>query len=160
MTNQEQDQQFLREAIRLGRRGMESNQGGPFGSLVVRDGRIVGKGFNRVTSSIDPTAHAEMEAIRDACKTLNDFQLEGCVIYASCEPCPMCLGAIYWARADRIVFAAGKETAAEAGFDDEFIYRELEVPPAERSIPTRQILANEGAQLFEEWKEKSDRLNY
>ena len=113
--------QYLKKAINLATKGMEANGGGPFGAIIVdKNGKIVGQGHNKVTSTNDPTAHAEIVAIRNACENLNTFQLEGCTIYTSCEPCPMCLGAIYWARPDRIIFAAGREDAAKIGFDDDF----------------------------------------
>jgi guanine deaminase len=154
------DRDFLRMAIELARQGMNNNEGGPFGALVVKNGQIIGRGNNRVTSSNDPTAHAEVVAIRDACQNLGHFQLEDCVLYTSCEPCPMCLGAIYWARPDRIVFAASREDAAAAGFDDDFIYQEINLLPAERSISASQDLVEEANGVFEEWKEKMDRREY
>jgi tRNA(Arg) A34 adenosine deaminase TadA len=154
------DRDFLRMAITLARQGMNNNEGGPFGALVVKNGQIIGQGNNRVTSSNDPTAHAEVVAIRDACQNLGHFQLDDCVLYTSCEPCPMCLGAIYWARPDRIVFAASREDAADAGFDDNFIYEEIKLSPAERSISASQDLAGEANRVFEEWKEKMDRREY
>lgn len=155
------DQYFLRKAIELAREGMHSNLGGPFGALVVKNGEIVGQGCNRVASSSDPTAHAEVVAIRDACQRLGHFQLEGCVVYASCEPCPMCLGAIYWARPDRLVYAASHSDAADlAGFDDRFIYEEMALPVNERSIPTLQLLAEEGRKPFLEWRNKNDKIVY
>ena len=122
----EQDRQFMTRAIELARNGVETNAGGPFGCVVVKDGEIVGEGNNRVTSTNDPTAHAEIIAIRDACKRLNSFQFDGCTIYTSCEPCPMCLGAIYWARPEKVFFACTRADAAAIGFDDDFIYKELE----------------------------------
>lgn len=158
--NKEQDQHFIRKAIEIGRQGMQAKLGGPFGALIVKDGEVIGRSSNRVTSTNDPTAHAEVKAIREACQRLGDFSLAGCVLYASCEPCPMCLGAIYWARLDRIVYAASDEDAAKAGFDDQFIYQELERPIKERSLPTDQILKEEGAQLFQEWVAKEDRVEY
>ncbi len=154
------DEQYLREAIRAAHQGMSSGEGGPFGCVIVKDGVIVGRGNNRVTSSNDPTAHAEVVAIRDACKNLNDFQLTGCVLYTSCEPCPMCLGAIYWARPDRIVFACTREDAADAGFDDQLIYDELPLPYGERRIPTEHKLRDEAQVVFIEWKGKQDKIRY
>ncbi|QHV99591.1 nucleoside deaminase [Spirosoma endbachense] len=145
------DDDFLREAIRLAREGMASGQGGPFGSVIVRNGEIVGQGCNQVTSTNDPTAHAEVVAIRDACRNLGTFQLDGCTLYASCEPCPMCLGAIYWARPSRIVYGAFHYDAARAGFDDHFIYGELEKPREERRIPMQQALRDEANAVFDEW---------
>ncbi len=154
------DRDYLLEAIRTANAGMERGDGGPFGCVIVKDGTIVGRGNNRVTSTNDPTAHAEVVAIRDACKALGDFQLTGCVLYTSCEPCPMCLGAIYWARPDRIVFAATREDAADAGFDDQLIYDELPLPYGERRIPTKHLMREEGLSLFHSWKSKSDKIRY
>ncbi|HOW21948.1 MAG TPA: nucleoside deaminase, partial [Tenuifilaceae bacterium] len=121
----ENDEKFMDEAIELAIKGVMSDEGGPFGAIVVKDGRIVGKGNNHVTSTNDPTAHAEVMAIRDACRTLNTFQLNGCVLYTSCEPCPMCLGAIYWARLDKVFYSANRHIASYHGFDDSFIYNEV-----------------------------------
>ena len=134
------DVRFMRRAVELAREGMTSGKGGPFGCVIVRDGEIVGEGCNRVTSTNDPTAHAEVVAIRDACSRLGTFQLDGCTVYASCEPCPMCLGAIYWARPAAIYFGGSKSDAAAAGFDDAFIYDEIGRDISERKIPTSQIL--------------------
>jgi tRNA(Arg) A34 adenosine deaminase TadA len=139
---------------------MERNEGGPFGAVVVKDGQIIGKGNNRVTSSNDPTAHAEVEAIRDACRHLGSFQLEGCVLYTSCEPCPMCLGAIYWARPDRVVYACSRADAAAIEFDDDFIYQELSLLPEQRSIPAVQDLRDEGLVVFRDWVAKPDKTSY
>ena len=155
-----QDEYFLREAIRLAREGMTSNQGGPFGCVIARNGKIVGKGCNQVTSTNDPTAHAEVVAIRDACRQLGTFQLEGCTLYASCEPCPMCLGAIYWARPGRIVYAATHTDAAEAGFDDQFIYEELDKPHEQRHIAMHQLLRDEADVVFKEWVALEKRIPY
>ncbi|MEL6638215.1 MAG: nucleoside deaminase [Bacteroidota bacterium] len=155
-----QDEYFLREAIALAKRGMEANEGGPFGALVVRDGQIIGRGNNRVTSTNDPTAHAEVVAIRAACAALDSFQLTDCTIYSSCEPCPMCLGAIYWARPARLVYACSREDAAAIDFDDDFIYREIPLPAEERSIPTEQALREEGRVVFRAWRDKTDRQDY
>lgn len=154
------NEQFMREAIRISIDQMRANQGGPFGAVVAREGRIIGRGWNRVTSSQDPTAHAEVTAIREACRVLGDFKLIGCELYSSCEPCPMCLGAIYWARVDRIYFAAGRRDAAEAGFDDDFLYQEVPRPPEERTLPTQQLLRAEALEAFEEWKAKTDKVAY
>jgi guanine deaminase len=151
---------FLREAIRLSTEKMEGNEGGPFGALIVRDGEIVGRGWNRVTSTNDPTAHAEIVAIRDACARLKTFTLAGCEIYTSCEPCPMCLAAIYWARLGRIFYAATHEDTTAAGFDDRSIYRELELPPGGRSIPMVQDLREEASKAFGAWMKKADRVEY
>lgn len=151
---------FMHRAIQLARKGMKNNHGGPFGCVIVKDGDIVGEGFNRVTSSNDPTAHAEVVAIRNACDYLGTFQLTGCDVYTSCEPCPMCLGAIYWARPDRIYYAANREDAADAGFDDSFIYDELAVPAADRSIKSESVERDKALKLFEDWKDKDDKLAY
>lgn len=154
------DEKFMRRAIELARDGVENNAGGPFGAVIVRDGEIVGEGCNRVTSTNDPTAHAEVVAIRDACARIGNFQLDGCVIYASCEPCPMCLGAIYWARPDRLVFACGREDAAGVGFDDDLIYREIAIPYSERKIRTESFLRDEGLEVFRLWETKTDKTKY
>lgn len=154
------DDDFLREAIRESAAGMNAGDGGPFGCIIVRDGQIVGRGHNRVTSTNDPTAHAEVVAIRDACRRLSAFQLDGCTLYTSCEPCPMCLGAIYWARPDRVVFAATRHDAADAGFSDDFIYGEIDLPIGERTIPFRQHLREEARSVFAEWKKKPDKIVY
>ena len=151
---------YLREAIRLSIEKMEANEGGPFGAIIVRDGEIVGKGWNRVTSANDPTAHAEIVAIRDACANLNTFSLEGCDIYASCDPCPMCLAAIYWARLDRIFYSATVEDAVAAGFDDGEFYRELALPPGSRAMPVIQDLREEACEAFRRGVEKVDRVLY
>lgn len=160
MTQQEQDKNFMRRAIELARKGMESNEGGPFGAIVVKDGKIIGEGNNCVTSSNDPTAHAEVVAIRNACKNLNSFQLEGCTIYTSCEPCPMCLGAIYWARPAKIFYACSKKDAAKIGFDDDFIYQEINTPIGDRTIETLQLMQEEAQKVFEAWEAKSDKTEY
>jgi guanine deaminase len=154
------DLDYIRAAIALANDGMERGDGGPFGCVIVKNGVIVGRGNNRVTSSNDPTAHAEVVAIREACKQLGSFQLDGCVLYTSCEPCPMCLGAIYWARPDRIVFAATREDAADAGFDDQLIYDELPLPYHERRIPTGHALREEARSVFQAWKSKTDKVRY
>ena len=155
------DELYLREAIALARSGMERGDGGPFGCVIVKDGQVVGRGNNCVTSTNDPTAHAEMVAIREACKALGDFQLTGCTLYTSCEPCPMCLGAIYWARPDRIVFAATREDAAAAGFDDQLIYDELPLPPEQRRIPTSAfVLREEANAVFTAWKAMENKVRY
>ncbi len=156
----EQDKEFMRRAIELAQKGIDSNDGGPFGAIVVKDGEIIGEGCNRVTSTNDPTAHAEIVAIREACKNLNSFQLGGCVIYTSCEPCPMCLGAIYWARPKRMYFACSREDAANVGFDDRLIYEEIERPIAQRRIESVNFLREEGLQVFENWANKTDKTEY
>jgi guanine deaminase len=156
----EKDREYLREAIELARQGVLAGLGGPFGCVIVRDGQVVGRGCNEVTSSNDPTAHAEIVAIRDACRQLGNYQLSDCVLYASCEPCPMCLGAIYWARPKRVVYAATREQAAAAGFEDEVIYREIGVPQGERRIAF-ELLADVGAEeVFGLWREKGDKSLY
>ncbi len=156
----EQDEKFMRRAIELAQSGMNAGAGGPFGAVVVRDGEIVGEGFNRVTSTNDPTAHAEIVAIRAACEQLNSFQLDGCTIYTSCEPCPMCLGAIYWARPDKIFFACTREDAANIGFDDHFIYEEIERTIEERRIKSINFLREEGLTVFKNWANKADKTKY
>lgn len=153
---------LLLRAIELGREGMLARRGGPFGALVARaeDGTVVGEGCNRVTSTNDPTAHAEITAIRAACASSGTFILAGHVLYTSCEPCPMCLAAAYWARLDRIVFAASRTDAAAGGFDDEFLYRELALPMDARSLPITQAAADAGAALFREWLALEGRTPY
>lgn len=151
---------FLREAIRLSMEKMEANEGGPFGAVIVKNGQIVGRGWNRVTSTNDPTAHAEVVAIRDACSRLKVYSLVGCEIYTSCEPCPLCLAAIYWSRLERIHYAASCEDADAAGFDDTHVYRELRLPKAERSIPMEQSLRDEAQIAFAAWMKKTDRTAY
>jgi tRNA(Arg) A34 adenosine deaminase TadA len=152
---------YLARAVELGREGMLEHRGGPFGAVVVGpDGEIVGEGCNSVTSSNDPTAHAEVSAIRDACRRLQTFVLHGCTLYTSCEPCPMCLAAAYWARVDEIVFGATREDAARAGFDDAFIYDEIPLPPAERHLPMRSDGRQQAAALFDEWLDLEGRTPY
>lgn len=149
----------MQEAIRLSVESVK-NGGGPFGAVVVKDGEIIGRGNNRVTQTYDPTAHAEVVAIREACKTLHSFQLEGCEIYTSCEPCPMCLGAIYWARPERVFFGNNQADAANIGFDDSFIYREIAISLPERKIPMIQILPEEAITAFRMWENKTDKTEY
>lgn len=151
---------FMLEAIRMAREGLENNRGGPFGAIVVKDGAVVGAGNNRVTSTNDPTAHAEMVAIRDACQRLGTFQLSDCVIYTSCEPCPMCLGAIYWARPKAVYFGCTQADASAIGFDDSFIYRELNVSPGLRKIKMIQSNRAEALEVFRAWESKADRTDY
>ena len=150
----------MRQAIELSISGVAKNEGGPFGAIVVQNNVIVGVGNNQVTSTNDPTAHAEVVAIRDACKNLGSFQLADCTIYTSCEPCPMCLGAIYWARPKRIVYACTKKDAAKYDFDDAFIYKELKTPIAKRKIPTDQLLRKEALVAFKDWNKKKDKTAY
>ena len=156
----EREQHFMQAAIDLARQGMHAGKGGPFGCVIVKGDEIVGKGCNAVTSSNDPTAHAEVVAIREACAVLQTHQLTGCELYTSCEPCPMCLGAIYWARPDKVYFAGTRLDASAAGFDDSFIYEEIAAPVADRRIPLVN-LGREGAlQVFDEWVAKPDKLTY
>lgn len=150
---------FLREAIRVASDNVASG-GGPFGAIVVRDGVVVARAANRVTASNDPTAHAEVEVIREACRALGTFQLEGCEIYSSSEPCPMCLGAVYWARPNAVYYANGREIALQAGFDDHHIYQEFALPPAERRYPVKQLVIEEADEPFRRWADKSDRVEY
>lgn len=156
----EQDLQFMRRAIELAQEGIDANDGGPFGCVVVKDGEIIGEGNNCVTSTNDPTAHAEVVAIRKACQNLGTFQLEDCTIYTSCEPCPMCLGAIYWARPKQVFFACTREDAANVGFDDDFIYEEIALPIENRRIKTEFLLREEGLVVFENWANKPDKTEY
>ena len=151
---------FMREAIRLSIEMMRCGQGGPFGAVVVRKNKIVGRGCNQVTSTNDPTAHAEIVAIRDACRHLKSFQLDDCDLYTSCEPCPMCLSAIYWARICRIFYGNTRKDAANVAFDDEFIYREVALPIRKRKIPMKQLLRKEALNAFVEWKHKVDKVLY
>jgi guanine deaminase len=153
-------EQFMKEAIGLSREKMRAGCGGPFGALIVRDGQVIARGWNQVTTLHDPTAHAEVVAIREACRVLKAFHLTGCEIYSSCEPCPMCLAAIYWARLERLYFAGTRTDAAEAGFDDEFLYRELNAPLSERRIATEQVLRPEAVVVFQEWRRKADKILY
>lgn len=150
----------MKSAIMLAKAGLDANKGGPFGCVVVKDGVIVGKGSNSVTSTNDPTAHAEVVAIRDACRNLNTFQLDGCEIYTNCEPCPMCLGAIYWARPDKVYFANTRYEAAAAGFDDAFIYDEIGIDPSQRKIPMIHTPDLEAQQVFSDWIAKPDKTLY
>jgi guanine deaminase len=156
----EKDKEYMRRAIDLAQEGIDANDGGPFGAVVVRDGRVIGEGCNRVTSTNDPTAHAEIVAIRAACAALGSFQLDGCTIYTSCEPCPMCLGAIYWARPAQMFYACTREDAARAGFDDDFIYDEIERPIEERRIASINFLRDEGLRVFANWAGKTDKTEY
>ena len=156
----ERDREFMMRAIELARMGMAANAGGPFGCVIVKDGSIIGEGNNRVTSTNDPTAHAEVMAIRQACETLQNFQLDGCTIYTSCEPCPMCLGAIYWARPDRVIYACTREDAAAIGFDDKFIYEELERPNGEREMALTSFMRDVALEVFAEWARKPDKIEY
>ena len=149
----------MREAIRLASANVE-NGGGPFGAVISRGGEIIATGVNRVTANCDPTAHAEVSAIRAAAQKLGTFNLSGCEIYSSCEPCPMCLGAIYWARLDRLFYGNTKADAARIGFDDAFIYKELALPLSERTLRAEQLLGKEAIATFEAWEQKTDKTPY
>ena len=151
--------EFMRRAITLAHENIRCG-GGPFGAVIVKDGRVVAEGVNQVTTTNDPTAHAEVVAIRAACKSLATFQLAGCDLYTSCEPCPMCLGAIYWARPSRIFYAGTARDAAAAGFDDAFIYDEIALPHGTRRIPMTELLREEGVLIFNAWVAKTDKTAY
>ena len=151
---------FMREAIRLSLVNMREQGGGPFGAVIVRAGKIVARGWNEVTGTNDPTAHAEVVAIRKACKKLKTFKLAGCEIYTSCEPCPMCLAAIYWAHLDRVYYANTQADAARIDFNDQFIYRELARPITRRHLPMKPLLRPEALKIFAEWKTKVDKIAY
>jgi guanine deaminase len=151
---------FMQEAIKLSVTNVEEGKGGPFGAIVVKDGKIIARGANSVTATNDPTAHAEVMAIRNACNTLQTFQLDGCDIYTSCEPCPMCLGAIYWARPARLFYANSKEDAAVIQFDDKFIYEEIAKPITERKLFTKQLLRDEAIEAFVKWSESTLKTDY
>jgi guanine deaminase len=153
-------EKFMREAIRLSIQMMRRGKGGPFGAVVVRNGKVVGRGSNQVTSTNDPTAHAEILAIREACKRLKTFQLEDCELYTSCEPCPMCLSAIYWARLGNVFYANTRQDAARIDFDDEFIYREVALPIGKRKLKMKQLLREEALAAFAEWQQKTDKILY
>jgi len=148
------------EAINLSIENVKSGNGGPFGAVVVKDGVIIARGANSVTSTNDPTAHAEVVAIRNACKELGSFQLDGCEIYTSCEPCPMCLGAIYWARPDKMYYANTKADAAEIAFDDQFIYDEIETPVENRKLVTEQMMREEALEAFRLWETSNKKIEY
>lgn len=150
----------MRRAIALATENATSGRGGPFGAVVVRNGEIVATGTNLVTSSNDPTAHAEVVAIREACKALGDFQLSGCTVYTSCEPCPMCLAALYWSRCDAIFYGNSAADAADAGFDDSFLYQEVAKPIDQRTIPTQRMLGEEAIENFNAWRAKADKIEY
>jgi tRNA(Arg) A34 adenosine deaminase TadA len=156
----ETSRHWMLHAVRLAAERMRANEGGPFGAVIVKDGRVVAEGWNRVTSTNDPTAHAEVTAIRDACRTLGTFSLEGCDIYTNCEPCPMCLAAIYWARLDRVFFANTRTDAAAIGFDDDLIYGEVSKPIEARRIPMVRLPTPEAAAVFAEWQAKPDKVLY
>ena len=151
---------YMKEAIRLSKQNIKNGNGGPFGAVIEKDGKIIASGTNCVTSSNDPTAHAEVVAIRNACKTLNTFQLDDCEIYSSCEPCPMCLGAIYWARPKKIYFAASRIDAAASGFDDSLIYDEIALPIEHRKIESEQLLQEEAKSVFDDWDNLTNKIEY
>ena len=154
------DKKFMKRAIALAEKGMNVNAGGPFGAVIVKDGKIIAEGHNCVTSTHDPTAHAEVVAIRKACEKLGSFQLTDCIIYTSCEPCPMCLGAIYWARPKKVFYACTREDAAEINFDDQFIYDELDKKIKDRVINFTNILREEAVTVFNKWSTKNDKTLY
>lgn len=158
--NEEFQKRVMGEAVRLARQNVADGTGGPFGCVIVHDGEIIGRGTNTVTKDSDPTAHAEIVAIRRACAHLESFQLTGCTVYCSCEPCPMCLGAIYWARPHAVYFASTRQDAADAGFDDEMIYRELAQPASERSIGMTRLEVDEAGEAFRLWRKSVDRTPY
>lgn len=154
------NEKYMRQAIALSREHMQKNDGGPFGAVIVKNGQVVAEGWNKVTSSCDPTAHAEVSAIRAACEKLQTFDLSGAEIYTSCEPCPMCLAAIYWARISKIYFANTRKDAAHIDFDDEFLYQEISTPLEDRKVPTKQVLRDEALLVFNEWQSKTDKISY
>ncbi|MGP9821205.1 nucleoside deaminase [Salinarimonas sp. NSM] len=160
MTTTDADRRFLARAVALSRTHMESGAGGPFGAVIVRDGAILAEGWNEVTSSNDPTAHAEVVAIRRACAAVSDFSLRGATLYTSCEPCPMCLASAFWARVDRIVYANTRSEAAAIGFDDAFIYDEIPKDPAARALPAEHLPLEEAKAVFRAWMEKADKVAY
>ena len=151
---------FMNEATKVALKGIDANEGGPFGCVIVKDGKIVGKGNNKVTSTNDPTAHGEIVAIRNAWKNLNSFELNGCILYTSCEPCPMCLGAIYWSRISKVYYGTNQKDAAGQGFDDAFIYKEIPLEHAQRKIPFKQCAPDIAIEAFKKWHEKEDKIMY
>lgn len=155
-----QQEVFMNEAARLSRQYMEQGAGGPFGCVIVKDGEIVGRGWNSVLADNDPTAHAEIMAIRDACNTLKHFQLTGCYVYTTCEPCPMCMGALYWARPEKVFYVNTRQDAADIGFDDSFIYEELKLPVTQRIIPMVVVDNETAKEAFRLWTEKKDKKAY
>jgi guanine deaminase len=160
MTAKDNKEVIMKEAIELSLQNITEGLGGPFAALIVRNGRIISRGTNLVTSANDPTAHAEMIAIRKACNLLETFILEGCEIYTTCEPCPMCLGAIYWARLDRIYYANSRVDAAQIGFDDKLIYQEIPLPHSQRKIPAIRLMEDQALIAFREWDRKQDKTRY
>ena len=155
-----QNREFMEAAIALSFEAMRSQRGGPYGAVVVRDGEIIGRGMNEVTSINDPTAHAEMTAIRQACNQLNQWNLSGCELYTSCEPCPMCMGAIYWARLDRVYYGNTKEVAAKFGFNSQYFYDEIAKPLGQRDMPMFPLMADEAIAAFEEWENQPEKSSY
>lgn len=153
-------EKYMEQAVELAVESVLSKNGGPFGCVIVKDDKIVGVGKNSVTTKNDPTAHAEVMAIRDACKNLDTYQLDGCIVYTSCEPCPMCLGAIYWARPEKVFYAATKEEAAKINFDDKFIYKEIELEKSERTIPFINLKTKEYIKPFKTWEETTEKKEY
>jgi guanine deaminase len=153
-------EKYIHKAIQVAREGMNSQTGGPFGAIIVLNDKIIASASNGVTSLNDPTAHAEIQAIRMACQALKTFQLDSCILYSSCEPCPMCLGAIYWARPAAVYYAATQTDAASGGFDDNFIYQEISKPQSSRKIPFINLLQNEGSTIFQEWIQKTNKVAY
>ncbi|MGH7945324.1 MAG: nucleoside deaminase [Opitutaceae bacterium] len=151
---------FMREAIKEAEGGMREGRGGPFGCVIVRGGQVIARGSNRVTSTNDPTAHAEITAIREACSKLNTFALPDCDLYTSCEPCPMCLAAVYWARIPRLYYANTRADAAAIGFDDDFIYQQIPLPPGKRALAMQSLLRDEAQQTFRDWQQKQDKIAY
>ena len=156
----DKDEYFMKRAIEMARKGMNANAGGPFGCVIVKDDTIIAEEHNKVTSTNDPTAHAEIVAIRKACDKLGSFQLDDCILYTSCEPCPMCFGAIYWARPKMVFFACTKKDAAKVDFDDQFIYDELEKDIEDRNIKFVRLMRKEAVSVFQEWAEKTDKTDY
>ena len=160
MTPQEENEKFMKMAIALSEQNVIQSLGGPFGAVIVKDGKLIAKSANKVTTSNDPTAHAEVSAIRKACKKLKTFDLSGCIIYTSCEPCPMCLGAIYWSRIELIYYANTKKDAANIGFDDQFIYDEIDLAMNKRRLPAVQLLREEAQQAFKQWSASAIKIEY
>ncbi|WP_372746448.1 nucleoside deaminase [Lutibacter sp.] len=157
---EEKHNYFMSKAIELAKKGIDTNAGGPFGAIIVKNGEIIAEGYNSVTSKNDPTAHAEVVAIRNACEKLDSFQLDDCIIYTSCEPCPMCLGAIYWARPKKVYYACTREDAANIDFDDQFIYNEISKEINERKIPFINLLREDASVVFKNWTDKEDKIEY
>jgi len=160
MKEEEFNEAFMREAVRMSREGMADGRGGPFGAVVVKDGEIISRGANRVVRGCDPTAHAEVVSIREACKALGTHVLDGCVLYSSCEPCPMCMAAIYWSRIRHVWYAGTHADATDAGFDDSLIYAEIKLPIEDRMVPMRQRMRDSALEVFEEWKASAVKVPY